>query len=219
MIALIIGATGATGKDLVNIMLNSDVWEEVRVFVRRENAFPPHPKLKIHVVNFDTPHTWKYLLAGADVAFSCMGTTRKDAGSKECQRSVDKDYQHAFAANCYEEGVQQFVLISSRGASVSSPFFYPRIKGELDKAVEKIPFRRTFILRPNSLIREKTTRKAESIAVTLLQSANNLGLLMSYRPISTKELAQKMLQLVTSDLPDDVHILEGNECEIKNITK
>lgn len=213
MTALIIGATGATGKDLVNILLQKDAFDEVRIFVRRENMCTPHPKLKIHIVNFNAPDTWKHLLRGGDVAFSCLGTTRKEAGSKEHQRVVDKEYQLTFASNAYNEGTKQFVLISSRGASAASPFFYPRIKGELDNAVRKIPFRRTFILRPNSLIRKGTNRKGELLAVTLLQKANTWGLFTSFRPISTKMLAQKIIQLVTSTLPDGMHILEGNQCE------
>ena len=92
MKALIIGATGATGKDLVNKLLHDNDFEEVHAFVRRPLEIESD-KLKSHVVDFENPDSWKDLVKG-DVAFSCLGTTLKDAGSKDAQRKVDFDYQY-----------------------------------------------------------------------------------------------------------------------------
>ena len=82
MKALVIGATGATGKDLVDQLLNDQDYKEVEVFVRNplniENS-----KLTTHIVDFEKPEEWKDLVKG-DVAFSCLGTTLKNAGSKDC---------------------------------------------------------------------------------------------------------------------------------------
>ena len=117
MKALIIGATGATGKDLVTQLLADDTYSEVHCFVRKPLALT-HPKLHAHVVNFDTPEAWADLLHG-DVAFSCLGTTLAVAGSKEAQWRVDYDYQWQFAERCRKNGFQPSVLIrsnSDRGA-------------------------------------------------------------------------------------------------------
>ena len=73
MKALVIGATGATGKDLVKLLLNDDSFSEVHLFVRKPLELNSE-KVKIHVVNFEQPDTWKNLIIG-DVAFSCLGTT------------------------------------------------------------------------------------------------------------------------------------------------
>ena len=97
MKALIIGATGATGKDLVTQLLTDDTYSEVHCFVRKPLPLS-HPKLHAHVVNFDTPEAWADLLHG-DVAFSCLGTTLAVAGSKEAQWRVDYDYQYAFPSS------------------------------------------------------------------------------------------------------------------------
>jgi len=86
MKALVIGATGATGKDLVKQLLNDKDFDEVDVFVRKPLEIQ-NEKLKTHVVNFEKPDEWKNLVRG-DVAFSCLGTTLKDAGSKEAQRKL-----------------------------------------------------------------------------------------------------------------------------------
>ena len=87
MIALIIGATGATGKDLVTQLLKDADFKEVHVFVRKALKLED-PKLKVHVVDFEHPEDWKNLVKG-DVAFSCLGTTLKAAGSKGAKEKGD----------------------------------------------------------------------------------------------------------------------------------
>ena len=87
MKALIIGATGATGKDLLSQLLADDTYAEVHCFVRNPLALT-HPKLHAHVVNFETPEAWADLVRG-DVAFSCLGTTLAVAGSKDAQWQLE----------------------------------------------------------------------------------------------------------------------------------
>src|SRR5690554_6982572 len=81
MKTLLIGATGATGSDLLKLLLDDDEVESVDIFVRR-NTGVEHPKLTVHVINFEKPEEWSHLVKG-DVLFSCLGTTRKDARSEE----------------------------------------------------------------------------------------------------------------------------------------
>ena len=131
MKALVIGATGATGKDLVNKLLEDKDFQEVHAFVRRPLNIK-NEKLKAHVVDFEKPEEWKDLVKG-DVAFSCLGTTLKDAGSKDAQRKVDFDYQYQFAKNAKENEVEDYILVSSYGANPNSKIFYSRMKGELEK--------------------------------------------------------------------------------------
>lgn len=58
MKALVIGATGATGKDLVKQLLNDKDFDEVNIFVRKP-VDVQNDKLKVHVVNFEKPEEWK----------------------------------------------------------------------------------------------------------------------------------------------------------------
>ena len=136
MKALIIGATGATGKDLVTLLLNDDTYTEVHCFVRKPLALT-HPKLHAHVVDFDTPEAWADLLQG-DVAFSCLGTTLAVAGTKEAQWRVDYDYQYAFAEHCKNNGVPTFVLISAAGATAQSKLFYNPLYSSAPTATEVV---------------------------------------------------------------------------------
>ena len=100
-----------------------------------------------------------------DVLFSCLGTTRKDAGSKAAQWKVDYDYQYSFAKAARENGVECYVLVSAMNASSNSGFFYSRMKGELDDDVTKLGFPRLLIFKPPSLIRKGSDRNMEKMGL------------------------------------------------------
>ena len=196
MKALIIGATGATGKDLLSQLLADDTYSEVHCFVRKPLTLT-HPKLHAHVVNFDTPEAWADLLHG-DVAFSCLGTTLAVAGSKEAQWRVDYDYQYAFALQCKANGVPTFVLISAAGAKAQSKLFYNRMKGQLEDAVKALEFTRLLIFQPSVLVRKGSDRKGEQFGLKMIVLLNKIGLFKRYRPMPTNVLAQRMRREVAT---------------------
>ena len=138
MKALVIGATGAAGKDLVGQLLADDAFEKVDIFVRRPGGWNS-PKLTTHLVDFDKPEEWKDLVSG-DVLFSCLGTTLKAAGGPAAQWKVDYTYQYEVARAARENGVPKYVLISSIGADPQAKIFYARMKGELEDAVKQLEF-------------------------------------------------------------------------------
>lgn len=191
MKALVIGATGATGKDLVKKLLNDKDFEEVHAFVRRPMEID-NEKLKPHIVDFDRPEEWKDLVKG-DVAFSCLGTTLKNAGSKDAQRKVDFDYQYNFAKAAKENEVEDFVLVSSYGASPDSKIFYSRMKGELEQEVKNLHFNKITIFQPGMLDRKDSERKAEVLGGKIIKFVNKLGVLESQKPLPTDVLAQAMV--------------------------
>lgn len=191
MHALLIGATGATGQDVLDLALRDAAVERVTIFVRRAGAVP-HPKLTVHVVDFDQPAQWAHLVQG-DVLFSCLGTTRRAAGSKAGQWKVDYEYQYAFAKAARANHVPCYVLVSSALADPRSRIFYTRMKGQLDEAVKALGFPRLTIFHPPTLIRKNTTRFMERAGVAVLQLLNRLGLLRSQQPLPTEVLAQAML--------------------------
>jgi len=196
MKALIIGATGATGKDLVTQLLADDTYSEVHCFVRKPLTLT-HPKLHTHVVDFETPEAWADLLRG-DVAFSCLGTTLAVAGSKEAQWRVDYDYQYNFAEHCRNNGVPTFVLISAAGAKAQSKLFYNRMKGQLEDAIKALGFPSLFIFQPSVLVRKGSDRKGEQFGLKMIVFLNKLGLFKRYRPMPTAVLAQKIRKEVAT---------------------
>ena len=199
MKALVIGATGAVGKDLVDLLLKDDSFESVSVFVRRPLGFE-NPRLTVHLVNFDLPGQWHHLLTG-DVLLSCLGTTIKAAGSQEAQWKVDYTYQYEAAKAARENGVGTYALVSAVGASPKSGFFYNRMKGELDEAVKQLGFPTCYILQPPSLIRKGSDRFGEKAGVAVLKAFNAIGLMRSYKPMPTEEVAAAMVRLVKSGRP------------------
>ena len=193
MKALVIGATGAVGKDLVDQLLKDDAFECVTVFVRRPLAIE-NPKLTVHIIDFDHPEQWQNLLQG-DVLFSCLGTTIKAAGSQANQWKVDYTYQYETAKAARENGVGIYALVSSIGADPKSKIFYTRMKGELEEAVKKLGFPACYILQPPSLVRKGSDRFGEKAGVVMLKALNAIGLMRSWTPMPTEEVAAAMVRL------------------------
>lgn len=191
MKALVIGATGATGKDLVNQLLNDNDFDQVDIFVRKPVSIN-NEKLNVHVVNFENPSEWSDLVKG-DVAFSCLGTTLKDAGSKEAQKKVDYNYQYEFAKSARENNVEDYILVSSYGANPKSKIFYSKMKGELEEAVKKLHFNKITIFKPGMLERKDSERTGEVLGSRIIKFANKLGLLESQKPLPTDVLAKAMI--------------------------
>ena len=196
MKALVIGATGAVGKDLIDQLLKDDAFQSIIAFVRRPLAVE-NPKLTVHVIDFDHPEQWQNLLQG-DVLFSCLGTTIKAAGSQANKWKVDCTYQYEVAKAARENGVETYALVSSVGATPKSKIFYTRMKGELEEAVKKLGFPACFILQPPSLVRKGSDRFGEKAGVVALRAFNAIGLMRSWTPMPTEEVAAAMVRLAKS---------------------
>jgi uncharacterized protein YbjT (DUF2867 family) len=193
MKAIVIGATGATGRFVVEELLNDPFFDEITVVVRRP-SFTPTPKLTELVVDFDYLQDYKNQLVG-DVAFSCLGTTLKDAGSKESQWKVDYDYQYKFASLCAENKVKTFVLLSAINANAKSSIFYSKMKGKLEEAITQLPFKHIQIVQPSMLVRPNSTRKGEVIMAKWMVWLDKYNWIpKKYKPIQVEILARLIVQ-------------------------
>lgn len=192
MKAIVIGATGATGASLVKQLLADEQINQITVLVRRA-YFTSHPKLTEIVVDFNRLDGYSDSING-DVAFSCLGTTLKDAGGKEAQWKVDYDYQYQFAEIASKNGIPVFVLLSSMGANAKSGIFYSRMKGKLENDLEKLSFTNLLIFQPGILVRPHSNRKGEKISVSLIRFLNRLGIAKRYKPIDVDSVAAAMIQ-------------------------
>jgi len=191
--ALVIGATGATGQELVSQLLEDESFNSVSIFVRNDPNIT-HSKLKTYIIDFSKIEDYKNSIKG-DVLFSCLGTTLRDAGSKEKQYLVDLTYQFEFAKIASENGVLNYSLVSSTGANENSPFFYPKIKGKLEEAVKKLPFKTIQIFQPPTLIRQKDLiRTGEKIGIKIFGFLNYFGILKSQKPLAVSNLAKIMVE-------------------------
>lgn len=193
MKAIVIGATGAVGKDLVEELLSRREYEKIITFTRRPLDIKSE-KIESYIIDFDRPSDWAHLVKG-DVLFSALGTSLKQAGSKEAQYRIDHDYQLSFAKAARRNGVRHLVIVSSLGADPASSFFYLKLKGIIERDVEALGFPGFTILRPPSLIRKHAKRPAETVSVKLFQLANALGLFKTMAPVPTEAVARKMADL------------------------
>ena len=208
--ALVVGATGATGRELVKLLLENENFESVTIFVRTVPDIS-HPKLIINKIDFSRLHEYEHLIIG-DVLFSALGTTLKDAGSKELQYIIDFEYQCEFAKLASKNKVSFFSLVSSAGANCKSLFFYPKIKGELEEAIKKLNFKKIQIFQPSFLVRqEDLIRNGEKIGIFFFSILSSIGLLKSLRPTSVKFLAQKMISMIFYENLEKVQIFKLND--------
>jgi hypothetical protein len=205
--ALVIGATGATGQEIVSQLLENDSFNSVSIFVRKDPNIT-HSELKTYAIDFSKLEEYKELIKG-DVLFSCLGTTLRDAGSKEKQYLVDYTYQYEFAKIASDNGVPFYSLISSTGANENSPFFYPKIKGKLEEAVKKLPFKTIQIFQPPTLIRQKNLiRLGEKIGIKIFGFLNYFGILKSQKPLTVSNLAKVMIEQLKTKQKEKVKTIK-----------
>lgn len=205
MKALIIGATGATGKDLVDVLIRDPEYSDVVIFVRRSTSIV-HPKLKEVITDFDNLQNISEHIHG-DVLFSCLGTTLRTAGSKERQLHIDLEIPLHFAEIARRNGVSKMVLLSSYGASTTSRVFYSRVKGKLEESTDNLAFDQYIIFRPGMLLRKNTDRPVERIMVKVLNLLNKLSIATKFRPLPTSILAEKLAK-APKIFPPGKHIVE-----------
>ena len=209
--AIVIGATGMVGTQLIKLLLDSKTYTEIISLVRRPSGVI-HPKLNEQIVDFNQPETFEDLIKG-DVLFSTLGTTLADAKGKEAQYKVDYTYQYETAKAASKNGVTSYVLVSSAGANTKSKTFYMNMKGKLDEAVQSLPFDVICILRPGQLDGNRINKRlGEKIGLKVMYGLNKIGLFKRYKPIKAKKVAKAMIHAAKSHKSgiytlDEVHKL------------
>lgn len=199
---VVIGGSGATGRELVLQLLADPRVESVVALVRKQ-FFSSNLKLREVVVDFDHLKDYANEIQG-DIAFSTLGTTLKQAGGKQAQWRVDHDYQVEFADIARTNKVFTFVLLSSANAVEKSLFFYSRMKGAVEKELVQLNFPKLVIVQPGPIDRPGSDRSGEKLGVSFVRFLNRLGLFKTYRPITTISLAEVLIQCGFSDTADSV---------------
>ncbi len=198
-IAAIIGATGATGSALSQILAESDTYSRVQLFSRSRPGIT-HPKVEAHLVDFKSIDQWASEIEAADI-FLCMGTTLKKAGSKRAQFEVDYTYQANFAHAARERGAKRCFVVSSPGANAQSANFYLRIKGQLDDYVKSLGFE-TILIKPSLIAASRPdVRLGEKLGRFIMAPTRFIPGLRYYRPIEARELARAISVLAASEYP------------------
>lgn len=208
--AIILGATGLTGGCLLQLLLDDDRYERIKLFSRSEVGFT-HPKIQEHLVDFLELQTDMPDFTGDEV-YCCIGTTKAKTKNKELYRKIDLGIPVTAAKLAHENNIKTFIVISAMGARPNSKIFYNRLKGEMEKEVLKMGIPKTHILRPSLIAgKRKEIRIGEWIFKQLMRIANLVlvGPLDKYRSINPDTIAKSMVWLANHDY--ETVVLESDE--------
>ncbi len=192
--ALITGASGLIGKELTDLLLQSGEYQEILILVRKPLNIR-HPKLTQIIYNFDHPDN---SVIQADDIYCTLGSTIKKAGSKEAFRKIDFEYPLQIAQAALQNGARQLLIVTALGSDPKSMIFYNRVKGEVEKALEKLDYGSLHIFRPSLLTGNRTEKRAgENFAKILAKIVDPLlmGPLQKYRSIQGKQVAKAMIKV------------------------
>lgn len=196
--ALVAGATGLVGRELLPILLASQRYAQVQVLVRRPAADLPHdPRLAVQVVDFQSLPS----PPPVDDVFIALGTTIKVAGSQAAFRAVDFDAVVHTALAARSAGASRLGVVSALGANASSGVFYNRVKGEMEAAVSALGFESVVIVQPSLLVGDRE-RLGQPVRPGEVWGARLLGWLpRSVRPIPARQVAEALLREVARGEP------------------
>lgn len=191
--ALILGATGAVGQQLLRRLVESDKFTKIHAPSRRDLGIEhkkiiPHPFEEIY-------KPWKLDVQITDF-FYCFGSTLKAAGSNEEFRRLELSIAHEALLVAKQTGVKRFYLVSAQGVAPHSMIPYLRTKAEVEKILKNHTFQSFFLYRPSLLITERQElRVGELVVQRALRPA--LPLLQRYMsaraPVKVEQVAQAML--------------------------
>jgi uncharacterized protein YbjT (DUF2867 family) len=213
--ALIAGATGLIGSQLVGMLAEDGDYDQVIVLSRRPVKLDL-AGAEVVVIDFDQlQETLPRLLANRapEDIFCCLGTTIAKAGSQAEFRKVDYHYCLQLAKAGLELGARHFLLVSAMGANPSSRNFYSRTKGELERAVESLGYPRLTIFRPSLLDGDRGEKRlGEELALSLLRPLQGITekLMPAYAPIAATQVAKAMQRTAASTNDRGVNIIKSD---------
>ncbi len=201
---LLTGATGLVGGHLLRMLLNAPDIKSIAAPTRRpltdiSGVFNPHdPQLTDALAQVVDP---------IDIVFCCLGTTRREAGSKEAFVHADYTLVIDTALVGKKLGAQHMLVVSAMGANAHSPFFYNRVKGEMEEALIAQQWPRLTIARPSMLIGEREKKRAGE---TLFAPLFNL-LPGNLKSIEARDVASALLAEALSPTQEGVQILSSSQ--------
>ncbi|QBX82475.1 NAD(P)H-binding protein [Citrobacter tructae] len=201
---LVTGATGLVGGHLLRMLLNEPRVHAITAPTRRPLAdmvgvYNPHdPQLTDALAQVIDP---------IDIVFCCLGTTRREAGSKEAFIHADYTLVVDTALTGRRLGAQHMLVVSSMGANAHSPFFYNRVKGEMEEALIAQKWPSLTIARPSMLLGDREQQRTnERLFAPLFKLLPG-----NWKSIEARDVARAMLAEAMSPDHEGVSILTSSE--------
>ena len=194
--ALVAGATGAIGREIVRGLCEDENYDKIIVWARRELNFS-HEKLETQIIDFDEIKDMPP--REIDEIFCALGTTMKQAGSRGQFYKVDVSYPVNIAKWGIASGARRFALISSQGADERSRFFYLRAKGKAEKKIAALGFKSLQIARLPAIKSEREQVRMGELFTIWLFGLLPKFILKNYRPMSAKDIAAAVIAAAQTD--------------------
>lgn len=201
---LITGATGLVGGHLLRMLLNEPRIHSIVAPTRRPLAdmvgvYNPHdPQLTDALAQVTDP---------VDIVFCCLGTTRHEAGSKEAFIHADYTLVVDTALTGRRLGARHMLVVSAMGANARSPFFYNRVKGEMEEALIAQQWPRLTIARPSMLLGDRAKhRMNETLFAPLFRLLPG-----NWKSIDARDVARAMLEEALAPEQEGVTILTSSQ--------
>ncbi len=209
MRVLVIGATGLVGREVLRELAERQGVTEVVALVRRAPAARESVKVSYRVVDFHQLDNLDDAFA-VDAVICAMGTTARATPDPDRYRQIEVEIPLAVARRAHAAGATRLGLVSSVGADAGSRTTYLRQKGELERQLESMGWKRLVIARPSVLKGDRREfRFAEKLGIWL-------GALLParYRPVHAKRVAAELVAAVLRGGPavevlDNVTLREG----------
>lgn len=209
--AIVVGATGLTGQELVAVLCESEEYAEITVIARRKLNFE-HPKLVMKIRQFDQLEETDFKFAHE--LYCCLGTTRKKAGSKAMFERVDLEYPVNIASIAKKCGIPHVLVISAMGANEDSKFYYNQVKGKMEHNLIALELPQLSIFRPSLLMgNREEPRLAEKVSGVAMNTLKPLfiGPLRKYRAISASKLAKAMYTVAIHNTKQKARVYDSAE--------
>jgi uncharacterized protein YbjT (DUF2867 family) len=190
-IALVAGATGLIGSQLLELLLSDKRYGKV-IALSRKGLKISHPKLENVVIDFDKLTERSEELRADDV-FCCLGTTMKQAGSQNAFYKVDFEYPLAIAKITRALGARQYLLVTALGANKKSSIYYNRVKGEIEEAIAEQNFEAYHIFRPSFLQGPRTENRPGEQATNVFFKMFGFLVPRKFKAIDSMKVARAML--------------------------
>ena len=194
--ALVVGATGAVGRETLRGLCESENYDKIIVWARRELNFS-HEKLETQIINFDEIKDIRP--REVDEIFCALGTTMKQAGSRGQFYRVDVSYPVNIAKWGIASGARRFALISSQGVNERSRFFYLRAKGKAEKKIAALDYESLQIARLPAIKSEREQVRMGELFTIWLFGLLPKFILTNYRPMSAKDIAAAVIAAAQTD--------------------
>ena len=209
MKALIAGASGMIGRQLLTQLIHSQQYEQIYILVRKQ--LPETDPSVIQII-FDF-ESMSPPLPFAEHIFCCLGTTIAKAGSKDAFSKVDKEYPLKLAKATKENGAKVFCIVTAGGANPKSFFFYNRVKGEVEEQLKEFQFDHLGIFRPSMLLGTRKENRPLEHAGQVVMTALDFLIPNRYKAIQGKKVAKAMKKFAI--LPDQkIRIFESDEMNV-----